>query len=537
MHLLALAFLAAGCTDKQPGGDDTDTGQVSSEDTASETGTAGGDDTGSTPTGSGACFNEGQEQIVLDGALSFSTLDEALANASDGSVLLVCDGSYDAGVTLDFPVTLRSAGGPDGAILRGVGGSVLRVASSGVVIDGLTLSGGLGSAWDIGEAEPVLAGGAVFAEDVETLTLTNNVLIGNSATYGGGVAAVRVGLLTASGNSFSTNIAEVAGGGLYAQQGETVMTSDALFGNSAEFGGGLSIEGGGLTLMSVSLESNDGRVRGGGLMVLSEATLSVSGGVIRGNTSAFGGGVTAQGAAAVSLDGDLLLDGNVAGTWGGGLYLENVPEVSLSDIQLQANAAGFGGGGFMNGCDVEASGLSVAGNEAERSGGGLYALESSLSIADSTISDNALTLPAEEGAPCGGGLVGQVADISVSDSALSGNTSTLYGGGVCLVGGSLTMSGGSIRDGDAGEWGGGLWLQSGAAASLSGVSVTDNTAAFGGGGAYLYIDGATLVSDASSWGSETSDNAPDDVNVWGTAYDAYGDDESFTCDVGGGVCG
>ena len=141
-----------------------------------------------------------------------------------------------------------------------------------------------------------------------TAALSGLTLTGGSAGFGGGLVnldTITLTNCTISGNSASIDL----GGGLW-NGGTATLVDCTINGNSAGEGGGLS---------------NDGTA------TLTDCTLS-------GNTAKFGGGLETKGAATIT---DCTISGNSASENGGGVYLPNVPNArtTLVDTIVAGNAA------------------------------------------------------------------------------------------------------------------------------------------------------------------------------------------------------
>jgi predicted outer membrane repeat protein len=135
--------------------------------------------------------------------------------------------------------------------------------------------------------------------------------------------------------------------------------------------------------------------------------------------------------------------------------------------------------------DLEIRGLTLTGGAALQ-GGGVFAVNASVTIAESVIEANS----AEEG---GGVFVG-AGDLTLENSIVQDNTATSGDGGGAYIGdGELSVTDASFIANSADENGGGFYV--GGPAELVRVEVLENTAARGGG-AYIYSV------------------APVDVNMW-----------------------
>ena len=121
--------------------------------------------------------------------------------------------------------------------------------------------------------------------------------------------------------------------------------------------------------------------------------------------------------------------------------------------------------------------------------------------------------------------------ISADTVVFDGNEAGEQGGGLYVDSSDFLGVSVDIYDNVA-DQGGGCYIADGLL-YLSGGQVTGNTAYTGGGGAWL-LDGE-LEASRSDWGTSSLDNDPDDVYIEAAdvSYDAYGSSASFVCDAGG----
>lgn len=143
----------------------------------------------------------------------------------------------------------------------------------------------------------------------------------------------------------------------------------------------------------------DPNYNGGGIRSEANGELSVERVVVRGNL--------AQGAASFG--------------YGGGIY-KAVGRLVVSDSAIIGNRgafAGFGGGIFLNnpGASAELTNVTIAGNSATNSGGGIYSNQFiPVTMAHVTISGNDATTG-------GGGIAGDASAFRLRSSVVAGNTS------------------------------------------------------------------------------------------------------------------
>src|ERR1051326_4226892 len=271
------------------------------------------------------------------------SLRDALACASDGDTIDATGVSGTITLTTGELVVSNSITilGPGPATLSVDGNAASRVFhitnAVTVVISGLTITNGSAGAGTF----PADAGGGIL-NDHATLTVSNCVLSGNSASFGGGgiyndgrlgSATLTMSLSTLNGSSANL------GGGIYndgsgSGSAALAMSRCILSGNSANFG-----QGGGVY--------NDGSGSGRAILTVSSSTL---GGNVAGTS---GGGILNEGAsgtATVTIVTSTLCS-NTAGVSGGGIFNDGFSgSGTLTVITgiLSGNSANFGGGAILN---------------------------------------------------------------------------------------------------------------------------------------------------------------------------------------------
>ena len=153
-------------------------------------------------------------------------------------------------------------------------------------------------------------------------------------------------------------------------------------------------------------------------------------------------------------------------------------EASLTGIELVRGTGvggSFTGGGalFVDGyCDVTLNDCRLRDSSSTSSGGGLHAYSgSSVTLRDCAIVDNS--------ASGGGGIYGGSATLNLINVTVAGNTTTTYGGGVSVIGGSLTQEGCTLTENTAdsnafGIYGGGGLYAAGVNLILNNTVIAGN---------------------------------------------------------------
>ncbi|MSZ89882.1 MAG: hypothetical protein F2585_11115 [Actinobacteria bacterium] len=293
-------------------------------------------------------------------------------------------------------------------------------------------------------------------------------------------------------------------------------------GNGGKVGGGaIANWGNNLTLTSVVLTGNSTTAEGGA--VLSKTPLSglgttssteISDSEISGNTAGtYGGGITLYKVGDVTIM-NSSISGNQSSSEGGGLNGIDVGNIAISDSTIQGNTGVQGGGGvyIYNAGDVTINSTTFDQNTATQGdGGGLYATTTdSFTVTNSTVSGN-------QGADGAGFFLGYNGDVLIANSTFANNVggSTGRGGAVFSWGSNgdtrimfSTLSGNSTYYGTVS-----LKNIGQNAAEITGTVISDNTTVGGTGAQAVDLDfagtGTATVTDSLVMGA-VGGNAPID---------------------------
>ena len=429
------------------------------------------------------------------------------------SLMTIKDGLFENnGCT--FPNTKNAQGGTDGCV-----GGALQLGNNTNVLGGTfrgnkaTIAGGVmniskglnavvnisGGTFENNSTTGTLnnGGGAILTQ--ATLNISGGTFKGNSSMYGGAVDVFGGGSLALSGGLMEGNTATQNGGAL-----QTATSASAF------------------TMTGGTLRGNTAGVSGGGIQSNIDGTLSA--GTIENNTAQDSGGgmsISAQGAPkrTVTLSGTLVIQGNKAGAYGGGVNTFSADvgglTVNLQGASIRGNAASNSGGGVNMGAGsvLNLSAGSIADNTAVMQGGGVVVF-GTLQMTGGSVTGNRVTSGTadSQGSGGGGGIrVHAGGQVTASGGAISSNSAT-FGAGVlatntyqALPAGSFILSGAIVSNNTAlGNVGGGFF-NDGKLLITSG-SVTGNTAKQNGGGVFN-----TKQSTFAKTGGDVTGNAPNDV--------------------------
>jgi len=318
----------------------------------------------------------------------YNSLGTALENLDNGcrTVSMVA-GNYGYSGTVDGETVLLIGQSRDEVIVSPSAGSrFFEVVGNGdLTLANMTITG----------ASYPGDGGAVSAAD-GNLTLDNVILDSNTCTGDGGAVAVFTGELNLTDVVFSNNVAGDDGGAVSVLGGSLVDSGSVYEGNSGVRGGALIVDGSLMNMSDTSFTSNIAQEDGGALVIIAAPTLIMERATLFTNEA----GNNAGGLSITNVQDEagyirnLWLQDNESLGSGGGIYIGgNLAAFVLANNTLAGNVAGTVGGGIYVDAD-DASGLYAAANivswsvadsgfEVRVGAGGQYA--SNISFATSAI--------------------------------------------------------------------------------------------------------------------------------------------------------
>ncbi len=359
------------------------------------------------------------------GSLRQAVLDSNAAAGSDTIVFDPAVFSTPQTITLASVITINPATG-DSLTITGPGANLLTISGNNAVrifnvsagdtvsISGMTLT--------------MAATGAI--DNDGNLTVTNSTF--NANTSGSGGAISNSASLTVVGCTFTNNItnggsATGNGGGAIFTSSSTAMVtiSDSTFdGNrqtvaGAHTGGAIRNRFGTMNITN-STFSNNTALNGGGAISNGE-NLSITGSTFTGNSTASAlsdGGAISNSGGALTITSSVIT-GNSTANRGGGIYHNSAvisgTSLSITDSTISNNTAN-------------------SDNNTTGDGGGLFLTGTgSGSISGSTISGNSVGGTSSAG---DGGGIDVSLPLTLTNSTISGNSSVRNGGGIYATGGS-----------------------------------------------------------------------------------------------------
>jgi predicted outer membrane repeat protein len=200
----------------------------------------------------------------------------------------------------------------------------------------------------------------------------------------------------------------------------------------------------------------------------------------------------------VSISGFTLTDGagdahpiNPSYTVGGGLLILATDPVTLDDMVFLANEADYGAGLFgNNGCNLTVTDSTFDLNNSDNSGGAAYLWDCTASFDTVVFEDNY--------AEWGGALFVTEGSLELEQCTIEDNYAAVDGGGI-YAGDEVSITASTdtlLTTNEAGEWGGGVMMNTGVA--WSGGELYDNDADYGAG-FFAYTDGSADNEISGLW--------------------------------------
>jgi hypothetical protein len=415
-------------------------------------------------------------------------------------------GIYNASSSAPAGVQLNMSGGSI-STNTGVNGAGLYSTGKASLTD-VALGSNVGTANGNGTG----IGGAIY--NTSALTVLRGVFTNNSAVLGGGVFSS--GAASVADSSLSGNKATFAGGGLYTG---ILTAADAPT----------------LLLTNISVADSDGGLFAGGVGVGNKASLTMNGGSITGGKAITASGLYVQdgGQAAVSaasIANNTASKGNGGGVFNGGTVSLTDTSVTDNTATQDPNATSTTGlgGGIYNGAAAASTAPArltllrgTVGSNHAVSGAGVF----TTGVAELT----GATVQANVAGFAGGGVWSGVINANdapattLTDTNVAANSAGFTAGG---IGGgnksSTTTSGGAIHANSA-LLGAGAYVQEGAIGSLTRTDITDNTANAGasnfGDGAGVLNAGKLTITEATLSGNVATANPNNNsTGVGGAIY-------------------
>ena len=304
----------------------------------------------------------------------------------------------------------------------------------------------------------------------------------------------------------------------------------------------------------------------GGGVYISNSNVTIKDSTIQSNTGTRGGGVYVEKGSTVDVK-DSNIDNNRATETPTDSAKETPSGSSTSDPNEKPKTPhnnGLGGGIYSYDSTLTVTGSTISGNEAEgttspirynekgelsysalgQGGGGICAVgkESNVTLDRVTVTGNKATAFADNKFGTGGGIDAQGGSLTVKDSTISDNYARGNGGGIYSAKGNVLDVSGSTIQGNKGDNGGGIQLSASTATFTKTDILNNETTDSLGGGVYVGTQVNATLKDCTVAGNKVNKE-----NGMGGGICAYGVGFDVTLDhvqvenntangVGGGIC-
>lgn len=288
------------------------------------------------------------------------------------------------------------------------------------------------------------------------------------------------------------------GGGLYLEGSNALVSGNRIFRNHAVSGGGMYISGGRPMVTNNIISYNDNRQPppavgdpgndpdsyGGGMFVGNSEEATVSNNTITYNSCLYGGGLAQQyGTAFINNN---IISYNQAND-GGGIYANGGGQYRNNTISFNT-ASLSGGGAYCEGFSNSFSNNSIIHNTASKAGGGFMCGPGTSAITHNLIANNNLTSPPDNLLQGGGGVCvnGGGTNVFLGNNVIVNNTG-INGGGIMIYGGNETLVNNTIAHNSA-QKGGAIYCINATLVDLLNTIIWGNTASVAGQQIFLSDD-------------------------------------------------
>jgi len=233
-------------------------------------------------------------------------------------------------------------------------------------------------------------GGGIYCFGITTNpTIIDNTINDNSARCGGAIYLWIVNSSTIGNNNITGNTADIAGGiwSVPSTSGNVSVENNIIIGNSAtsSSGGGIYHAGKG-TIDNNIITGNSADSGHGGGIFYSGNTNSINNNFISGNSATHGAGIycwSEHFGSEIPIFNNIITE-NLADSAGGGIYFLHIIS-SVKNNSILRNSADFGAGIYCRNSRSTMINNTISENSADEIGGGIYSCNNSLLVMKNSI--------------------------------------------------------------------------------------------------------------------------------------------------------
>ena len=419
--------------------------------------------------------------------------------AETGGVITIDGGSVtggsatnDAGVGGNVALYNTSIYLKSGTISGGtaVNGATIGLQAANLFQTGGSITGGTAS-----------NGGAIYGQNGPIVQISAGSVSGGKVTGQGGNIMMKGGTLTVSGTAQITDgEAKYGGGNIYIWGGNTTTISGGTISggkNTATYGGGnLCVENAKATISGGTIKEGTA-TNGGNIYTFASASgsygLFIQGtATVKDGTASYGGNICNAGT--LTATGGTISGGSAAA--GGSVYMGSGSSVSLTGVSVTGGTAtGNGGNFYLNNAQLTLENCSVSGGKSDSYGGNIYG-----DTKDAKLTVKGTTTISGGNANSGGNItIHDQAKLEIQSGEISQGIAANYGGNIYMMGGTLTQTGGTVKNGTSStDRGGNLYVNAGVTAEISNATYEGGNANVYGGN--IFNGGVLTVTDTAITG-------------------------------------
>jgi len=309
-------------------------------------------------------------------------------------------------------------------------------------------------------------------DGIEVENVYNGTLAKQATLYIATTCTVNMHGGTIIGHDNSATSGAISVSGTFNMDGGHIIGADAAAGGAIQVnysGAEVNISG------DAVIDGGELTTGNGGAIYVTTGTVTVSGGTINGSTIAGNGGAIAAsgGGASVVIEGGTINGGTA--NYGGAIYLESSSSLTMTGGTVTGGAAQQGGNIYITASTADISGGTVS---LGKTNGSTYGGGNILTIGSATELTISGTASIEDG----------YADASSKDNNRGG-------GNIIIVGGTVNVNGGTVKDGGTDASGGNIMTRGGTL-NISGGTISGGTAGSGanyGGDSIALRDNTTVI--------------------------------------------
>ena len=335
-------------------------------------------------------------------------------------------------------------------------------------------------------------GGVMQNTGATEVNITSSKFINNSARYGGAIYNTDSGNVNISNSDFENNTVTGNGGAIFSSDTAMNLYNCNFNSNSGVVGGAIDTLDGNVTIENCSFRENNSSVTGGAIYH-SGGTLTINGSSFESNTTVDDGGGIVNHSGELYLTNSIFTN-NESGRSGGAIYSSE--KVDISNSTFTSNTAINGGAVNLYGSTITSSIIDnclFQDNDATGSGGGIYSVQRTLSILNSTFQNNT--------AASNGGAINKSGALDVTNTNFTNNQARNNGGAVLSTGTSEINNCRFISN--SASIGGALHLSNASNNSIENCLFENNSATVYGGAIY---NSSNINMTSSIFNNNTANN-------------------------------